>query len=65
MLQLNVVHLNTRNISNSNSLYIIHDNFKKKRWQDMLNFTTRDRLFGYFHMVRYVILRGSMMFTRL
>ena len=51
-LQLNVVHLNTRNISNSNSLYIIHDSFKKKWWQDMLNFTTRDRLIGYFRMAR-------------
>ena len=30
MLQLNVVHLNIRNISMFNNLYIIHDNFEKK-----------------------------------
>ena len=29
MLQLNVVHLDTRNMLNFNNLYIIHDNFEK------------------------------------
>ena len=30
MLQLNVFHLNIRNILIFNNLYIIHDNFEKK-----------------------------------
>ena len=30
-----------------NNLYIIHDNFEKKWWQDVLNFTTRDRLLDW------------------
>ena len=47
MLQLYVVHLDTRKILIFNSLYIIHDNFEKKWWHDVLNFTTRDIL-GYF-----------------
>ena len=27
-----------------NNLYIVHDNFEKKWWQDLLNFTKRDRM---------------------
>ena len=45
MLQLNVVHLDTRKTLIFNNLYIIHDNFEKKWWQDVSNFTTRNRLF--------------------
>ena len=30
-----------------NNLYIIHDNFDNKLWQDILNFTTRDRLIDW------------------
>ena len=55
MLQLNVVHLDTKNILIFNNLYIIHDNFRKKWWQDMLNLyllTTRDWLIGCFRMAR-------------
>ena len=47
MLQLHVVHLDTRKILIFNSLYITHDNFEKKWWHDVFNFTTRDIL-GYF-----------------
>ena len=47
MLQLNVVHLDTRKISIFNNLYIIQHNFEKKWWQDVLNFTIRDRLMDW------------------
>ena len=54
MLQLNVVHQDTRKILIFNNLYIIQDSFEKKRWQDMLNFTTtRDQLIDWhFRMTR-------------
>ena len=44
MLQLNVVHLDTGKVLIFNNLYIIHNTFEKKLWQNVLNFTTRDRL---------------------
>ena len=48
MLQLNVVHLGTRKILIFNNLYIIHDSFEKKWWQDVLNFNvTRDQLIDW------------------
>ena len=51
MLKLIVVHLDTRKILILNNLYIIHYNYEKKWWQDVLNFTTRyqmiDWLFSY------------------
>ena len=42
MLQLSVVHLDTRKILIFN-LYIIHDSFEKILWQDVLNFTTYNK----------------------
>ena len=51
-MQLNVVHAHTRKILICNNFYIIRDNFEKKWWQDVLNFTTRDSLTGYFRMTR-------------
>ena len=44
MLQLNMVHLDTRKILAINNLDIIHVNFEKKSWQEVLPFTARDRL---------------------
>ena len=45
MLQLNVVHLDTRKILFfNNNLYSTHNNFDKQWWQDVLDFTARDRL---------------------
>ena len=42
MMELNVVHVDTRKILICHKFYIIHDNFEGKWWQDVLNFTTRD-----------------------
>ena len=44
MLQSNVIHLDTRKILIFNNSYILRDNVEKKWWQDLLSFTTRDRL---------------------
>ena len=48
MLKSSVVHLDTRNVLIFKNLYIIHDNFEKKTyWQNVLNFTTRERVIGW------------------
>ena len=65
MLQLNVVQLDTRKILIFNNLYIIRDNFEKKWWQDVLNFTTRDRLMDWLFLYDLaVILRDLRIFTK-
>ena len=43
MLQLIVVHLDTRKILIFNNLYIVRENWL----QDMLNFTVRDQLIDW------------------
>ena len=58
-------HLDTRKILIFNNLYITHDNFEKKWWQGVLNFTTRDRLMNWlFSYGLAVILRGLRIFTK-
>ena len=48
MFQLSVVHLDAGKNLIFNNLYIIHDSFENKWWQDVLNFiTTRDRLIDW------------------
>ena len=42
MMQLNVVHVDTRKILFCNNFQIILDNFEKKWWQNVLNFTTTE-----------------------
>ena len=54
MLQLNVVHLNTRNILTFNNLYIIHDHFEKKYSGKMcwILLQETDWLTDYFRITR-------------
>ena len=54
MLQLNVVHLNTRNILMFNNLYIIHDNFEKKYSGKMCSVLLQETgwLTAYFRITR-------------
>ena len=54
MVQLNVVHLDTRNILTFNNLYIIHNNFEKKYTGKMcwILLQETDSLTGYFRITR-------------
>ena len=55
ILQLNMVHLDTRKIFKGFSFLIIYtsyDDFEKKCWEDVLIFITKRPLTGYFRATR-------------
>ena len=55
ILQLNMVHLDTRKIFKGFSFLIIyssHDDFEKKCWEDVLIVITKRPLTGYFRATR-------------